>query len=146
MTGFSVKTKAFSGLSIYAGSTLAAAAANGTGEWQLAEHWPLLVLICGGMMSLFVGGQNLIRLYESFLAKVDARVVGAVSKALSEHTKQEEARFDAILKSQRATKDQISILLQVMRANSQQGHGLTPAVLPSFNSKTDSNPGMDSTG
>ena len=123
--------KAALGMGGYVGSVALTAAGGTGGEWQLAEHWPMLVLLVGGLGALWMGGKQLISLYDAFLARVDARATAAVAKAIDEHTKVEEQRFATLIQGQQALHDQLQVLIEWQQKNSPPGTS-TPTVIPAF--------------
>lgn len=128
-------TKILLGLGGYigsvAGSVALPAAVGSGGEWQLAEHWPLMILIVGGLSALWMGGKQLIALYEAFLNKLDTRAAAAVTRGILEHTRAEEERFNELIDGQRALHDQLEVLIDFLTKTSTPGHG-TPTVIPAF--------------
>ena len=123
--------KTLLGLGGYIGSVIGSAALPAGGEWQLAEHWPLLVLIIGGLGALWMGGKQLIALYDAFLNKLDTRAAAAVTRGILEHTRAEEERFNELIDGQRALHDQLEVLIDFLTKTSTPGHG-TPTVIPAF--------------
>ena len=127
--------KAAIGLGGYAVSLAASiaqpSASSSTGPDLLAEHWPLLVLLGGGLMALTVGARQVLSLYKGFLVEVDDRVSRGVGDALREHTAIEETRFSALLEGQRNTHEQLIMVLSHLDRTATPAHGSVP-VLPGF--------------
>ena len=90
-----------------------------------------MILIVGGLSALWMGGKQLIALYDAFLNKLDTRAAAAVTRGILEHTRAEEERFNELIDGQRALHDQLEVLIDFLTKTSTPGHG-TPTVIPAF--------------
>jgi hypothetical protein len=127
-----VGLKAAAGVAGYLGAIAASIAqSTPTGQGLLAEHWPLLVLLGGGLSMLWLGGRQVLLIYKGFLVEVDERVTRGVAAALRAHTDLEEKRFAELVESSRSIKEQLIVVLGHLDKTATPAHG-APVTLPSF--------------
>lgn len=103
------------GLIAYLGCTMAASAQTPNGGiTQVADHWPLLTLVWGGIMGALAAVIGAVVYYKKALAEVDERVKLGVAAALEAHIKAEEKTTARILHEMELHRVQFKLLLDFL--------------------------------